>query len=322
MPLSLLSMALQARSTLLPELFDAHTLEWDDSTQTLTQPPSLPPLLSENLKNCTARAQATLGHVPCLHLSDRLPTRSATTNFTADGGWAEVIRFSSGDATGGARWSVEGFNGNITVGCWFWPVPGSGIFVNVGRSLRAASRGALVAMLGPMQTLMKKSTVMGAVKASSSSGDFEPEIPGDFADDRVWCLRALELGYDSFQIAAGGLWMLPELVVCSGGCASTPVAGPCPPLPLRQSAADGAVCECADGLGVELNCGAVATARNKAIAWAATCNDARVWTVYGRALGYFNAACEAQAYGPAGCTAAPAFPRFNDGSFDIPCMLE
>eukprot|EP00966_Prymnesium_polylepis_P167616 3874662-Prymnesium_polylepis.1 len=33
-------------------------------------------------------------------------------------------------------------------GCWFWPVRGSGVYVNVGRSLRVATRADAHAALG------------------------------------------------------------------------------------------------------------------------------------------------------------------------------
>ena len=35
------------------------------------------------------------------------------------------------------------FNG-YPYGCWFWPLPGSGIFINIGKSLRAQGTGHAV----------------------------------------------------------------------------------------------------------------------------------------------------------------------------------
>lgn len=90
--------------------------------------------------------------------------------------------------------------------------------------------------------------------------------------DKLYCALALAQGYDSIQIAQSHTSRTPELVLCTGGCATAPVAGSCPPAQLRRAEpVDGNVsisgeyvpkgfpdrmCECNETLP-GLNCGHV-----------------------------------------------------------------
>ena len=148
------------------------------------------------------------------------PTRH---NWNAsDGEWVQVTRWASSDRPV-AQWQSL-CEGNVSkgkswtsYGCWFFVTPGSGVFVNVGRSLRFSSRQAARAFL--------------------SAADKSTPV------DLNWCTRALELGYDSVQIGAehasymrhesGQERDVAEVVICSGRCASERVCGRCPPLELR-----------------------------------------------------------------------------------------
>lgn len=121
-------------------------------------------------------------------------------------------------------------------GCWFWPMPGSGIFVNVGRTLVFESRRAAAA-------------------------EFD-RIFGFGKHDNSFAHSARLLGFDSLQILSGSLEMYNvrtapffELVLAYDGCFDDKyVVGPCPPVPLRTGARAGLPCECADHAAPIINC--------------------------------------------------------------------
>ena len=62
--------------------------------------------------------------------------------FARDNEWAEVVRSTSMSKAFGDSWSEGGGRG-----CWFFLSKGSGVHVNVGRSLRAANRSDVCATL-------------------------------------------------------------------------------------------------------------------------------------------------------------------------------
>ena len=69
--------------------------------------------------------------------------------FAPDGAWIEVLRIATRAVTDPStyrRFGGVGEGGGQ--GCWFVEARGSGIFMHVGRSLRARSRGELVSRLG------------------------------------------------------------------------------------------------------------------------------------------------------------------------------
>jgi len=77
------------------------------------------------------------------------------TGWIADHAWAEVMRIAP-------TWRI-GEGGNY--GCWFEVSAGSGIALNVGRSLRARNRAHLVAMLGANITRIFERPVQGKLHA-------------------------------------------------------------------------------------------------------------------------------------------------------------
>ena len=117
---------------------------------------------------------------------------------------------------------------DVPYGVWFFPAPGSGVAVNVGRSLR----------------LLNRRETYAAVNLTGGVGD------------RLFCTYAMDRGYDSIQWAqAFDDVRLPELVICSGAAATTRVKTSCPPLKLKAVTEDKkSACKC-DPSRETSNCG-------------------------------------------------------------------
>lgn len=117
----------------------------------------------------------------------------------ADNAWVEVFRVVHVEGTKFSdRSKQEG-----KYGCWFHPLKGTGVFVNVGRTL--------------------------VFEHKNRKKEYHDSITGRkvkvFADSA--CPGALELGYDSVQFMEGDSGY-PELVMCSGGCTEELVREACP----------------------------------------------------------------------------------------------
>ena len=122
----------------------------------------------------------------------------------------------------------------LAYGCWFnWNAFGSGIFVNVGRSLRARRRSEASRLLN--------ATCPDPPHCYGGSMDF------------LWCTLASRLGYDTIQVQNSHAELSSELIVCGKGCATVRLNGTCPPgVALRD--ASGAACNCSEA-SARLNCG-------------------------------------------------------------------
>ena len=120
-------------------------------------------------------------------------------------------------------------------GCWFYGrARGSGVFVNVSRSLRFLDR----------------------TRAARYFGLAVPG-PGDTAHayhpgDKLWCTLALQQGYDTIQVAQSHRRGSYEIVACRG-CEHDRNTGVCPPSSLPLIAAGGRECACDDASSI-LNC--------------------------------------------------------------------
>eukprot|EP01041_Mallomonas_annulata_P003199 gene3199-6314_t len=141
--------------------------------------------------------------------------------FYRDYEWAEVIREST-LCRHPSLYIEEGYSkglkkGKVKVpyGCWFNRFRGSGIFVNVGKSLIAPSRKNLTLQFGIRDC--ENETSLNCRKIN----------------DNVYCAFALKLGYDSIQVDSfeefGTYRRRPELVICSGKCATVSFTTSCPP---------------------------------------------------------------------------------------------
>ena len=135
-------------------------------------------------------------------------------------------------------------------GCWFYHARGSGIAINVGRTLHYLTRAEAGA----------------ALNVTCSDQYCNRAAPMD----KLWCSRALAAGYDSIQVARSHEAEIPELIICSGECGTQPLVSPCPPVPLRRwnysnttmvnssnaNAMEEQRCACSDAAQeVALNCG-------------------------------------------------------------------
>ena len=137
-------------------------------------------------------------------------------------------------------------------GCWFFAnARGSGVFIDVGRSLRFDNRS-------------HAALSVDALFPNVSAADGFASFPGD----KLWCYVALMHGYDSIQIAREFGW-LHEIVACSG-CDREPSLSACPPAarPVYNSSNATAPCEC-DPARTVVNCGERQTRE------ATTCASAR-----------------------------------------------
>ena len=114
-------------------------------------------------------------------------------------------------------------------GCWFEAMVGTGVFVNIGRSVASNGRNNVAKMLKWNDLTYK----------DANHRDFG------------WCRSALGQGYDSIQIYNH---FNDEIVICGGQCATTPDRTPCPPVPLRTGINASKSCTCDERLPV-LNCG-------------------------------------------------------------------
>ena len=205
----------------------------------------------------------------------------------ADDEWLQVMRFGSK-----CRATIEGYSAGfptdcgsdydkmnrsdlsscnkahppakVGYGCWFyfaqpelqrhfygedfWVKRSSGVSVNVGTSLRVDSRASASAALG-----LPCANPPLCNKAST-------------AQDKLYCERAVEQGYDSIQFArphlpclreeclynSGPGWV-SELLLCTGSCMTKPLVDACPP-DVEMRTAEGEPCPCSNK-GHTLNCG-------------------------------------------------------------------
>ena len=110
-------------------------------------------------------------------------------------------------------------------GCWFHIARGTGIYVNVGKTLVTYSRKETNFLLG-----------------ISDRSDFDV------------CKKVIEKGYDSIQMYnAHAPLYTNEFVYCTGKCATDPVKSACPPLELRTGWNATKRCECNDTFPI-VNC--------------------------------------------------------------------
>eukprot|EP01041_Mallomonas_annulata_P010742 gene10742-22439_t len=171
----------------------------------------------------------------------------SNTHFYDSYQWAEVTRFASScllynhTSEEGFSSGWSGIGPKVPYGCWFLRYPGTGIYVNVGRTITAKTRYELMLKL-----------------------DLKPDkdtcTPDNLKcpDDKEFCGAALKLGYDSIQANHYGSfrgYTMPELVMCNGQCATVPFNTTCPPGIVLKTGMNGhKSCTCNDKFKI-LNCG-------------------------------------------------------------------
>ena len=209
-----------------------------------------------------------------IHLFLAVPLATADTcaslnrTFVPDHGWAEVWRRGPHGGRGlegkidrtkarvpsdpklyrraaGLLDSTSQLPRMLPYGCWFYfNTKGSGVFLKVGRSLRARTRKEMTEALGL--------PCLSSFNRHPGWREEDCYIPGDF----VWCALARMRGYDSLQVAWSHQEGAPELVLCTGRCASAPLNGSCPPRDVVLRDAHGQECACVDGADTHtINCG-------------------------------------------------------------------
>lgn len=144
----------------------------------------------------------------------------------ADNAWVEVHRKMALGAHGMHEGGNKMADGTMApYGCWFLPMRGTGVFVNIGKTL---------------------------VLKTKPKNHVRKVVDGHLADSM--CPTALAQGYDSVQYLSG--WKDKfELVMCTGQCAREPFFATCPQgLEFRTGLKADKECACDNKLPV-LNCG-------------------------------------------------------------------
>lgn len=203
---------------------------------------------------------ALAGHNSSMAEPLMLPSYTSLDQLAQDGDWVEVIRFAICPASDFAEGYYSRFRPDdfgpayakiepravdakqkFPLGCWFYLAPSaSGIWVNVGKSLRVRTRKDAHEALG-----------IPCHDQSVCNDRFAPA-------EKLYCTRAMAMGYDSIQIIEarndGGISPpQPNLIMCSGACARDEVHGPCPStLPLRagnpKTNASAPQCKCENNM--------------------------------------------------------------------------
>jgi len=157
--------------------------------------------------------------------------------------WVEVTRsrecthiymnFQEGLSTG-LKYSKDDlkYNDTIPYGCWFFVMRGTGVYVNVGKTMIAYDRSDVN-------------------KAFGLFCNRPPYCDGQ--GDRYWCQKALSYGYDSIQVVNANENENHELVICSGKCSTQPVDENCPPMELRTGYNASDLCNCVENTPI-INC--------------------------------------------------------------------
>lgn len=111
-------------------------------------------------------------------------------------------------------------------GCWFYIVRGTGVYINIGKTIVANSTSNAMQILDL--------PCLDPPNCYSGQNDFDI------------CRKVIEKGYDSIQIFNSRERRVHELVYCSGNCSSQPVRGACPPIQLRTGWNATKKCDCND----------------------------------------------------------------------------
>ena len=136
--------------------------------------------------------------------------RGTTTILYPSYSWVEVNHFSSnfflafgivpyneGYSTGFAKTAYIGNYSYVPYGCWFHVMKGTGVFINIGKTLAIANTTELLSYLGLNS--------QGCIEGVDCNG--LPYV------DKYLCSKALELNYDSIQLSGD---FINELIMCSG----------------------------------------------------------------------------------------------------------
>ena len=194
----------------------------------------------------------------------------------ADHEWLEVMRLPSPimSRTPSTPQVRANSSSTHTANCWFWVARGSGVFLNVGRSLRASTPSAAARALGigaaraqiradiehPASRRLAASAVarqrQRVPAVASSDGDrtttaAQAGVATGWmrrAGDE-WCGAARARGFDTIQIGRTWPdWQLgfgAQVIVCSARCASQRTCGSCPAgVALRTGVAASRPCAC------------------------------------------------------------------------------
>jgi len=108
----------------------------------------------------------------------------------------------------------------VPYGCWFFYAKGSGIYIDVGKTLI----GTVDSILRQLSLEQIRDCLQSYVPQNNISHGINVNCI-----DKYYCSRALTLGYDSVQIMDR-----QEIVICSGKCATHRFDGACPPVRLYR----------------------------------------------------------------------------------------
>jgi len=164
---------------------------------------------------------------------------AAFATFAADGAFVEVMRMRTADVVGTA--GFEGSHGN---GCWLFQAAGSGIFVSVGKSWRAASERSI---------LGANTSFAHAYASFRRSSPKKSPWTSAHVNKEAYPAQAHAMGYDSIQMGAKVFkpgYPHAQIILTSEPCMASPkpIKG-CLPKAIATRAGEGASlpCACVDG---------------------------------------------------------------------------
>ena len=186
-----------------------------------------PPLIADHgwAQVTRVRARCMIAHGNVHELAAHLDTyaEGLSAGWPSDAG-ETAYEFDPDGASAARLWPY---------GVFFFLNVASGAFVNVGRSLRFATRRDAHAHFG--------------IPCNGPACDLAP-------GDKTYCARARAAGFDSIQVRDAHGLRKPELALCTDAATRAPVFGACPES-VELVTASGARCAC-ENRSAMLNCGA------------------------------------------------------------------
>ena len=146
-----------------------------------------------------------------------------------------IFPYNEGYSTGYIYTAYIGNYSYVPYGCWFHVMKGTGVFINIGKTLAIANTTELLSYLGLNS--------QGCIEGVDCNG--LPYV------DKYLCTKALELNYDSIQLSSD---FINEVIMCSGDCAEVPVNSSCPNVPMLGGFNHSKPCYCNDTCSL-MNCG-------------------------------------------------------------------
>lgn len=163
----------------------------------------------------------------------------------SDGAWVEVMR--SDFSAAGTREGQAGY------GCWFYPIEGSGVFIQIGRSFHAHEGHRIADRTCAADASCRSPLLRDFLALPGKTLDSIPTPEGEYKE--LWPFAAHALGYDSLQVHRRHNLSGPgEIIITNEACShsESPIRA-CPPIELRTGSSRERRCVCSESRSF-LNC--------------------------------------------------------------------